>query len=253
MAIRPIVLFPDQHLRTVCSTVSNINEEILQLLDDLAETMRASNGIGLAAPQVGISQRIFVVDVGNGLFEFINPEILDSEGTELGADGCLSIPGIGGETYRSARIRMRAQNRNGEWFELGAEDLFARCIQHEYDHLNGVLFIDKAIRLYEDQEEGEAGAEANQPNATEKQYTIQDIKLHHADFLNTRIRNSIVEDLDMQAQALQSLLEAHPAQLKFTFDNQWVMPRADLEQDLLHLKKISQMHVQKKLKKQRKK
>ncbi|GGK14150.1 peptide deformylase [Caldalkalibacillus thermarum] len=155
MGVRAIVKYPDPVLREKAVEVKRIDERFHRLLDDMAETMYAAEGVGLAAPQVGISKRVFVVDVGdeNGLLEFINPEIIVKEGEQIGPEGCLSIPGVNGEVRRAQKIKVRAIDRNGETFELEAEDLLARAIQHELDHLNGVLFIDIAERIYDKENE----------------------------------------------------------------------------------------------------
>lgn len=150
MAQRVIVKYPDPILREKAQPVRNINDRLLKLLDDMAETMYQAEGVGLAAPQVGVSKRVFVVDVGDehGLLEFINPEIIAKEGEQFGPEGCLSIPGVSGDVRRARKVKVRALNRHGEQFELEAEDYLARAIQHELDHLNGVLFIDLAENIY---------------------------------------------------------------------------------------------------------
>ncbi len=154
MALREIVIDGDPILRKISRPVEKFDSKLATLLDDMAETMYLDNrGIGIAAVQVGILRRIFVVDVGdeNGKLEFINPEILEREGSTLYPEGCLSCPGKNGYVERPERIRVRAQNRNGEWFELEATGLLAICICHEYDHLDGILFIDKVVELTEEQ------------------------------------------------------------------------------------------------------
>ena len=169
MALREIVIDGDPILRKISRPVEKFDSKLAALLDDMAETMYLDNrGIGIAAvqvgilrhaapldggDQVGILRRIFVVDVGdeNGKLEFINPEILEREGSTFYLEGCLSCPGKNGYVERPERIRVRAQNRNGEWFELEAEGLLAICICHEYDHLDGILFIDKVVELTEEQ------------------------------------------------------------------------------------------------------
>lgn len=154
MALREIVIDGDPILRKISRPVEKIDNKLAALLDDMAETMYLDNrGIGIAAVQVGILRRIFVVDVGdeNGKLEFINPEILEREGSTFYLEGCLSCPGKNGYVERPECIRVRAQNRNGEWFELEAEGLLAICICHEYDHLDGILFIDKVVELTEEQ------------------------------------------------------------------------------------------------------
>ncbi len=151
MAIRVIVKHPDSILREKAIPVRKFNDHLEKLLDDMAETMYAAEGVGLAAPQVGVSKRVAVVDVGDdhGLIELINPEIVAQEGKQLGAEGCLSIPGLVGEVSRAQKVKVRAFNRHGEAFILEGEDYLARAIQHEIDHLNGVLFIDIAEKMYD--------------------------------------------------------------------------------------------------------
>ncbi|MBP5416192.1 MAG: peptide deformylase [Clostridiales bacterium] len=159
MAMREIVVDGDPILRKKSRPVEKFDEKLATLLDDMAETMYFENrGIGIAAVQVGILRRIFVVDVGdeNGKIEFINPEIYERNGTQLFMEGCLSCPGKNGYVERPERIRVRAQNRNGEWFDMEATDLLAVCICHEYDHLDGILFIDKVVEVEEEElEDGE--------------------------------------------------------------------------------------------------
>lgn len=114
----------------------------------MAETMYQARGVGLAAPQVGVAKRIIVVDVGEGLWELINPEIIFREGEEVDLEGCLSIPGVTGEVMRASRVRVRGLNRNGQQQVITAEGFGARALQHEIDHLDGILFIDKALRIF---------------------------------------------------------------------------------------------------------
>ena len=151
MAIRLIVKHPDDVLRERAQEVTKFNANLHKLLDDLADTMYDADGVGLAAPQVGISKRVFVVDADeeHGLVELVNPEIVSKEGEQLGPEGCLSIPGLQGDVRRSQRIVVRGQDRNGNPVEYTGTDLFARAVQHELDHLNGVLFIDLAESVYE--------------------------------------------------------------------------------------------------------
>lgn len=149
MAMRNIVIEGDPLLRKTSRAVEEITPRILKLLDDMAETMYFENrGIGIAAPQVGVLRRIFVVDVGDehGKMEFINPEITyRSEETQTYMEGCLSVPGKNAEVERPAQIKIKALNRYGEEFELEADGLLAVCLCHEYDHLDGILYIDKAM------------------------------------------------------------------------------------------------------------
>ncbi len=143
MAIRTIVKDTEDILHKKCRTVEKFDEKLWALLDDMAETMYKANGVGLAAPQVGLLKRICVIDVGNGIVEFINPEItLTSSAIIEDTEGCLSSPGEYAIVKRPKKVKVKAQNRKGEEFSLVAEDLFARAICHETDHLNGVIFKD---------------------------------------------------------------------------------------------------------------
>ncbi|WCK55200.1 peptide deformylase [Aneurinibacillus sp. Ricciae_BoGa-3] len=143
MAKRPIIQFGDPILRTVASPVPRITSKILQLLDDMADTLYAArNGVGLAAPQIGVLQRIIVVDVGQGLIELINPEIIEWHGQQAGLETCLSFPKFAGLVKRAKSIKVTSLNRKGEKIFFQAKGALARCIQHEIDHLNGVLFVD---------------------------------------------------------------------------------------------------------------
>jgi peptide deformylase len=152
MSVRVIVKHPDPILREVSVPVKNITANIHKLLDDMAETMYAANGVGLAAPQVGINKRVIVVDVGDGIIEMINPEIISMEGEQIGPEGCLSIPGLTGEVKRAMKCKVRALDRHGNEFEMEGEGLLARAFQHEVDHLNGILFIDLTTRFYNEDE-----------------------------------------------------------------------------------------------------
>ena len=148
MALRNLVLEGDPLLRKTSRPVDEITPRIIKLLDDMADTMYyGGRGIGIAAPQVGVLRRVFIVDVGDehGLIEFINPEILEASGSQTDNEGCLSVPGKTCEVERPSHIKVKATDRNGNEFELEAEGLLARCICHENDHLNGVLFIDKSV------------------------------------------------------------------------------------------------------------
>lgn len=147
MALRNILKDEDPLLRKVCRPVTEFNERLWQLLDDMAETMYEANGVGLAGPQVGILRRVFVMDVGEGIIEAINPEILSQKGEQTDQEGCLSFPGKWGNVTRPKRVKLKAQDRNGKWFILTADDLLARCICHENDHLNGVVFLDHVSEI----------------------------------------------------------------------------------------------------------
>lgn len=149
MAIRAIRKDSDEILRKTSRKVEIIDERILTLLDDMTETMRAAEGVGLAAPQVGVLRRVVVIDVGEGLIELINPVIVYEKGEQFREEGCLSIPGKSGVVKRPEKVIVRALNRKGETFEIIGEDLLAVALCHEIDHLNGILFTDKAITIKE--------------------------------------------------------------------------------------------------------
>src|SRR5271165_2800333 len=148
MAVRTILHYPDARLREPGKKVEAMTDEIRQLVDDMAETMYAAPGVGLAATQVGEPYQLFVIDCAaegepSDLRVFLNPEILSKEGTVTFEEGCLSFPGAREEVERADKVRVRAQDRDGAWFELEAEGLLAIAIQHEYDHLQGILMIDR--------------------------------------------------------------------------------------------------------------
>lgn len=146
MALREIKKHPrDEILRKKSRKVDKIDQRIITLLDDMTETMYKADGVGLAAPQVGILKRIVVIDVGDGLIELINPEIIDAKGSQIGDEGCLSLPGITGRVKRPNEVKLRALNRKGEEIEMVGTGLLARAMCHETDHLDGILFIDKAM------------------------------------------------------------------------------------------------------------
>ncbi len=143
MAIRNIVKIGDDVLRKVCRTQLTFDEKLAQTLDDMAETMYKAEGVGLAAPQVGILRRYCVVDVGDGLIELINPVITAKSGSQTGNEGCLSVPDRYEEVVRPMTVTVRAQNRKGENIEITAEGFKARAFCHEIDHLDGILYIDR--------------------------------------------------------------------------------------------------------------
>ena len=154
MAIRKIVVLgEDEVLRKRSRRVDKFDKRLRTLLDDMADTMYKADGVGLAAPQVGILKRAVVVDVGEGLIELVNPEILRTEGAVVGAEGCLSIPGRRCTVDRPEKVTVIAQNRDGESIRLEAEGLLAVAICHEVDHLDGILYIDKMIEDVTDQME----------------------------------------------------------------------------------------------------
>ncbi|MPQ42453.1 peptide deformylase [Clostridium tarantellae] len=144
MAIRSIRINEDEILRKKCRTVDEINNRIKVLIKDMIDTMYNANGVGLAAPQVGILKRIFVIDVqdGNGVKVFINPEIIEKSGEYTDYEGCLSLPGMQSEVSRAKKVKVKALDENGEEFILEGEDFLAKAIQHENDHLDGILFTD---------------------------------------------------------------------------------------------------------------
>jgi peptide deformylase len=150
MSCLPIRIIPDAVLRAVAAPVTNFDQQLKKLIAEMRETMYEAPGIGLAAPQVGVSSRVFVMDVSedrSGFAAFVNPEIISRAGKEQSEEGCLSIPGFRETIQRSKKVVVRAQTETGEWFECEAEELEAFCVQHELDHLNGVLFTDHLSRL----------------------------------------------------------------------------------------------------------
>lgn len=143
MAIRNIVTKGDEVLEKVCRPVTDFNERIHELLDDLTETLRSANGVGLAAPQVGVLRRVVVViNDEDEVIELVNPEIIYTEGEQTGPEGCLSIPGKFGMVTRPYFVRVKAQDRYGNWFETEGEELTARCFCHELEHLDGHLYTE---------------------------------------------------------------------------------------------------------------
>jgi len=154
MAIRIIVKEPDPVLHQKAKPVPKITPNIVKLLDDMAETMYDAQGVGLAAPQIGILKRVIVMDVGDehGLIGLVNPEIVAKEGEQFGPEGCLSIPGLTGDVRRAQKVTVKGLDRNGKEVVITGEDLLARCIQHEVDHLNGILFTELAETIYRDDE-----------------------------------------------------------------------------------------------------
>lgn len=148
MAVYSIVKIGDPILREKAIEVKRITPNIIKLLDNMADTLYDASGVGLAAPQIGISKRVIIIDVGDGLIELINPEITwYSDELECTAEGCLSIPGETGEVERYTKIIVEGLNREGEPVEIEAEGLLARALQHEIDHLYGVLYVDRANRM----------------------------------------------------------------------------------------------------------
>lgn len=145
MALRNVVKVGDPILNKKCRTVERFDDKLAVLLDDMFETMYASNGVGLAGPQVGQLKRVVVIDVGDGPMELVNPEITMTEGEQKEQEGCLSVPGKYGVCSRPAKVQVKAQDRNGKWHVYSGEELKARCFCHEIDHLDGILFTSKVI------------------------------------------------------------------------------------------------------------
>lgn len=152
MAIRNIVQEGDEILTKVCRPVEKFDQRLWSLLDDMAETLKKAEGCGLAAPQVGMLRRVCIVDVGEGVIELVNPEVIQKEGVQEELEGCLSCPGDWGVTRRPKRVTVRAQDRFGKTFTLTGEDLKARALCHEIDHLDGILFRSHVIRYVKDVE-----------------------------------------------------------------------------------------------------
>jgi len=146
MAIRNILKEGDEALYKICRPVTDFDPRLHQLLDDMAETLKKAEGVGLAAPQVGVLRRAFIMDVGDGVIEAVNPEIVMSKGIQEESEGCLSFPGEYCITRRPRKVKLKAQDRNGKWFFMNADDLAARCVCHENDHLDGIIFRSHAIR-----------------------------------------------------------------------------------------------------------
>ena len=152
MALRSIVTEGDEILRKKCREITDYNEKLWTLLDDMAQTMYNAEGVGLAAPQVGLLRRVVVIDIGEGLIELINPVIVSKSGSQVGQEGCLSCPGEWGIVERPSTVKVEAFNRNGEKFELEGHELLARALCHELDHLDGTIFNDVAIKMIDNEE-----------------------------------------------------------------------------------------------------
>lgn len=143
MALRKIVVEGDPVLKKKSRPVEKFDARLAELLDDMKQTLYSAQGVGLAAVQVGVLRRVVVVDVGDGLLELVNPEIIEAQGEQRENEGCLSLPGKYGETIRPAVVKVKAQNREGKWCIYKGEDLKARCFCHEIDHLDGILFTER--------------------------------------------------------------------------------------------------------------
>lgn len=147
MALRNIRYYNEEDtiLRKKSKIVKIIDEKTRILLDDMADTMYRANGVGLAAPQIGVLKRLAVIDIGEGLVKLVNPVIIEQSGEQQDMEGCLSVPDISGEVIRPQKVRIKAQNENGDYFEMEGTGLLARAFCHELDHLDGILFIDKTV------------------------------------------------------------------------------------------------------------
>ena len=153
MAVLDIRKAGDPVLKAKAKPVVKVTKTVRQLLDNMVQTMREEDGVGLAAPQVGVSSRLIVVDIGEGLIELINPELVETEGCEVATEGCLSIPGYYGEVERFTQVTVTGLDRNGNPLRLSCDGLLARAMQHEIDHLEGILFIERAQSLHKEQKE----------------------------------------------------------------------------------------------------
>ena len=153
MALLNILQVGDEVLRQKSETVTSFDLNLINLLNDMKETLKNAKGAGLAAPQVGVLKRVFIVDVEDGYFEFVNPVILGTSGSQYGAEGCLSVKGKWGDVKRPKKVTLKAQDRYGKWFKIVAKDFFAKAVCHEYDHLDGKLYIDFADNIRDEVEE----------------------------------------------------------------------------------------------------
>ena len=152
MGLRKILTVEEPCLHKVCRPVEKFDGRLHKLLDDMKETLLDANGVGLAAPQVGILRRVVVVDLGDEMLELVNPELLETSGEQEGAEGCLSVPGKYGLVKRPNVAKVRAQDRDGNWFEVEGEALIARCFCHEIDHLDGIVYTEVMERYLTDEE-----------------------------------------------------------------------------------------------------
>ena len=152
MGIRKILTVKEPALHKVCRPVETFDRKLHILLDDMRETLIDSEGVGLAAPQVGILRRVVLVDTGEEILELINPSLVETDGEQVGAEGCLSVPGKYGLVKRPYYAKVRAQDRNGDWYEYEGEELIARCFCHELDHLDGIIYTEVMERYLTDEE-----------------------------------------------------------------------------------------------------
>ncbi|MGN0976859.1 MAG: peptide deformylase [Faecousia sp.] len=152
MALRKILTTQEPALHKVCKPVEKFDWRLHRLLDDMADTLAEANGVGLAAPQVGILRRVVIVDTGEKILELVNPTLVETSGEQVGAEGCLSVPGKYGLVKRPYYAKVRAQDRNGEWFEAEGEGLIGRCFCHELDHLDGIVYTEVMERFLTEEE-----------------------------------------------------------------------------------------------------
>ena len=152
MGIRKIMTVKEPCLHKVCRPVEKFDKKLHKLLDDMKETLVDANGVGLAAPQVGILRRVVIVDTGEEMLELVNPELVETSGEQEGAEGCLSVPGKYGLVKRPNHAKVRAQDRDGNWFEAEGEELIARCFCHELDHLDDIVYTEIMERYLTDEE-----------------------------------------------------------------------------------------------------
>ena len=152
MGLRKILTDAEPALHKTCKPVVNFDQRLHTLLDDMRETLIASGGVGLAAPQVGILRRVVLVDIGEEILELVNPTLVQTDGEQEGPEGCLSVPGKYGLVKRPYYAKVRAQDRNGEWYEAEGEELIARCFCHELDHLDGIIYTQVMERYLTDEE-----------------------------------------------------------------------------------------------------
>ena len=152
MGLRKILTDKEPSLHKVCRPVERFDGKLHKLLDDMVETMKDAHGVGLAAPQVGILRRIVVVNTGEEVLELVNPTLLETDGEQIGAEGCLSVPGKYGLVKRPYYARVRAQDRFGDWYEVEGEELIARCFCHELDHLDGIVYTEVMERFLTEDE-----------------------------------------------------------------------------------------------------
>ena len=152
MGMRKILTDKEPALHKVCKPVTSFDAKLHKLLDDMAETLADANGVGLAAPQVGILRRVVIVDTGDGILELVNPSLVETSGEQVGAEGCLSVPGKYGLVKRPYFAKVSAQDRNGNWFEAEGEEIIARCFCNELDHLDGIVYTEVMDRFLTEEE-----------------------------------------------------------------------------------------------------